>query len=122
AQRGTQLLVHQPRTMVKVLVAGDVKGSVTQLLAKVAQYNKSGAGPFDMVFAVGPLTSPDSGGGDEAALSPVLAGETPPAVPVYFFEAGGSESLSAKLEEHPSEVQQVASNLFYLGRGGIKTV
>ena len=27
-------------TMVKVLVAGDVKGSVTQLLAKVAQYHK----------------------------------------------------------------------------------
>ena len=26
--------------MVKVLVAGDVKGSVTQLLAKVAQYHK----------------------------------------------------------------------------------
>ena len=27
-------------TMVKVLIAGDVKGSVSQLLAKVAQYHK----------------------------------------------------------------------------------
>ncbi|CAM9607667.1 unnamed protein product [Scytosiphon promiscuus] len=108
--------------MVKVLLAGDVNGSVTQLLAKVSQYHKSGAGPFDIVFAVGPLTSPDGGGEGEAALSPVLAGETPPAVPVYFFEAGGSASLGAKLEEHDSEVQEVASNLFYLGRGGIKTV
>lgn len=27
-------------TMVKVLIAGDVKGSVPQLLAKVAQYHK----------------------------------------------------------------------------------
>ncbi|CAN0084144.1 unnamed protein product, partial [Discosporangium mesarthrocarpum] len=43
--------------MVKVLVAGDVKGNVPELLAKVEQYHKSSAGPFDMVFAVGPLTS-----------------------------------------------------------------
>ena len=57
---------------------------------------RSRAGPFDMVFVVGPLTS----SGDEAGLSPILAGETPPAVPVYFFDAGESSSLSAKLEEH----------------------
>lgn len=64
-----------------------------------------------MVFAVGPLTpavaaaAAGGGGGEdeEAALSPVLAGETPPAVPLYFFEAGGSESLSAKLEEDSCE-------------------
>lgn len=56
-----------------------------------------------MVFAVGPLTSPDGGGEGEAAMSAVLAGETPPAVPVYFFEPGGSASLGAKLEEHACE-------------------
>lgn len=65
-------------------------------------------GPFDMVFAVGPLTSPAAGGGggadEEAALSPILAGETPPAVPLYFFEAGGSKSLAAMLEEDPCEM------------------
>lgn len=62
-----------------------------------------------MVFAVGPLTSPATSNGvgglesEEAALSPILAGETPPAVPLYFFEAGGSESLAAKLEENSCE-------------------
>lgn len=62
-----------------------------------------------MVFAVGPLTSPPAGGGgtdddeEEASLSPILAGETPPAVPLYFFEPGGSETLSAKLKEDSSE-------------------
>ncbi len=67
---------------------------------------RSGVGPFDMVFAVGPLTSPAAGGGgadEEAALSPILAGETPPAVPLYFFEAGGSESLAAMLQEDSCE-------------------
>lgn len=60
---------------------------------------RSGAGPFDVVLAVGPLTS----AGGEVDLAPILAGETPPAVPIYFFEPGESASLQAKLEEHPCE-------------------
>lgn len=56
-----------------------------------------------MVFVVGPLSST----GNDAQLSPVLEGKTPPAVPVYFYEPGGSEKLAAKLEEHPCERQLV---------------
>lgn len=52
-----------------------------------------------MVFVVGPLTS----SGNEAELAPILEGKTPPAVPVYFFEPGGSESLRNALEELPCE-------------------
>lgn len=61
-----------------------------------------------MVFAVGPLTST----GDDAQLSPVLDGEKPPAVPVYFYEPGGSEKLAAKLEEHPCKRQLDAYSCF----------
>lgn len=60
---------------------------------------RSKAGPFDMVFCVGPLTSATR----EAELASVLDGKTPPVVPVYFFEPGESASLAAKLEEHPCE-------------------
>lgn len=58
---------------------------------------RSAAGPFDMVFCVGPLTM----SGREAELSPILSGKTPPAVPVYFFEPGESADLAAKLRDHP---------------------
>ena len=43
------------KTMVKVLVAGDVCGALGALEARVRKLNASAHGPFDVVFAVGGL-------------------------------------------------------------------
>lgn len=83
----------------------DPRRLLTQRKFMLTNYDRlrSGAGPFDMVFAVGALTSP----GGEAELAPILKGKTPPAVPVYFFEPGPSESLASKLEENTCKSSQV---------------
>lgn len=75
------------------------------------EMTRSGAGPFDMVFCVGPLTSATR----EAELASVLEGRAPPIVPIYFFEPGPSESLAAKLEEHPCEEGGIVHDVARLG-------
>ena len=49
----------------KLLIAGDVKGQIDIVYAKVAAFNASKAGPFDLLFCVGQFFA--SAGADGAA-------------------------------------------------------
>lgn len=56
--------------MVKVLLCGDVRGRIDQLVARVSKLQSSAHGPFDLLFCVGeffapPVSQPTSAGLDE---------------------------------------------------------
>eukprot|EP00611_Tribonema_gayanum_P029608 TRINITY_DN7975_c0_g1_i1.p1 TRINITY_DN7975_c0_g1~~TRINITY_DN7975_c0_g1_i1.p1 ORF type:complete len:283 (-),score=62.14 TRINITY_DN7975_c0_g1_i1:198-1046(-) len=111
--------------MVKILVAGEVQGKYKTLFSKVAALNAGKAGPFDLLLCVGAFTSSDADD-DLAPYLPVEESGKPaqakPPIPTYFFEPGDSALLAPLLQQHDTDVQELAPDLFYLGRGGIRTV
>ncbi|CAN0109654.1 unnamed protein product, partial [Phaeothamnion confervicola] len=103
----------------KVLISGDVVGHIDDLYTRVKSIlRQAKSGSFDCIFCVGEFSAADR----EAELAKYLSGEAEPVLPTYFFEPGSSKALAPKLSQHETDVIEVAKNLYYLGRGGIKTV
>ena len=128
----------------KVLITGDVNGSLNALFKRVSTVNKSN-GPFDMLFCVGcffPIAgkfkaTPEAmiewcidhrhrvlagPGTDTSTVDPelqsYLSGSKQAPIPTYFigsYGLGSSEAIQT-LSAAPT------SNLQYLGRAGLKTL
>jgi hypothetical protein len=101
----------------KVLLAGDVRGALGKLAARVKKLNASAHGPFDVCFAVGAFSG---GGPEEGDLSDFIDGRQQFPIPLFFVSAGPVEQdavLGGKGTMTP-----LARNITYLGRAGIVDV
>jgi hypothetical protein len=105
----------------KVLVVCGVAGQFERVFKRVEQLHASSAGPFDLVLCVGRFFATPSGAqlaDDSKAialqqLSDYVAGFRHVPLPTYFI-AGPDEDRFL-----PGTREQLAPNLFYLGRFGI---
>jgi hypothetical protein len=105
----------------KVLVVCGVAGQFERVFKRVQQLHASSAGPFDLVLCVGRFFATPSGAqlADESTLialhqlSDYVAGFRQVPLPTYFI-AGPDEDRFL-----PGTREQLAPNLFYLGRFGI---
>jgi hypothetical protein len=106
----------------KVLVAGDTAGQLDVVFAKVAAFNASKAGPFDLLFCVGRFFAPAADGEAAAAaaellLSPYIEGEK--SAPIRTFFLTGAEPTPSCCPDGGAEL---ADNITYLGRGGVANI
>lgn len=128
----------------KVLITGDVNGSLNALFKRVSTVNKSN-GPFDMLFCVGcffPIAgkvhvTPEAitelctdtchrmlaGPGSDTStvdseLQSCLSRSKQAPIPTYFIGSSGSGSSEAMQTLSNAST----SNLHYLGRAGLKTL
>jgi hypothetical protein len=107
--------------MSKVLVVCGVAGQYEKVFKRVQQLHSSSAGPFDLLLCVGDFFAPPSGNqlADETKavaqhqLSEYIGGLKQVPLPTYFI-AGANEDKYL-----PGTREQLAPNLFYLGRFGI---
>jgi hypothetical protein len=105
----------------KVLVVCGVAGQFERVFKRVQQLHASSAGPFDLVLCVGRFFATPSGAqlADDSTsialhqLSDYVAGFRQVPLPTYFI-AGPDEDRFL-----PGTREQLAPNLFYLGRFGI---
>lgn len=93
----------------KVLVAGDVEGSITALFKRVDAVNKK-AGPFEMLLCVGSFFGPGNPG-----WADYKAGRVKVPLPVYILGPNSATELIC----YPDMVgSELAENVIYLGRQG----
>ena len=99
----------------KILVCGDVKGRLAELLAKVKSVTKK-SGQFDMLLCVGSFFSGTAA--QDAGLAPYLSGQAD--VPISTFVLGPNQpSETESFSEFPSTGAEICPNLTYLGSHGV---
>ena len=105
----------------KLLIAGDVKGQIDIVYAKVAAFNASKAGPFDLLFCVGQFFA--SAGADGATrpdeLAAYVEGEKQAPIRTYFVT--GSEPVPSYLAGC-DDGAELCENVTFLGNAGIRTI
>jgi len=103
----------------KILVAGDVRGQLDQLYARVSLVN-SKHGPFKCLFCVGDFLGDAEAA--EAAVAPYRSGAATVPLKTYFLSStGDAASLPALLAEVAGG-GEVAPGLVFLGLAGIAQV
>ncbi|WFC96123.1 hypothetical protein MBRA1_002779 [Malassezia brasiliensis] len=100
----------------KVLILGAPDGRCAELSSKLGAIQAK-HGPFSAAFVVGDLFS--TALDDDARR--LLAGELPLAVPTYFYHGTRTLPDGVNVRDDGS-VQQLAPNLYYLGRVGLAEV
>ena len=100
----------------RLLVAGDVRGRLDKLYARV-EHILPRAGPFDGLLCVGrfllPSTDPSAvhGAAGEQSLE-YLKGTRPVPVPTYFIDCGASEWLNSE------DRAELCPGITFLGKQG----
>jgi len=93
----------------KILVAGDVEGNITQLFKRVETVNKK-AGPFEMLLCVGSFFGPGNLGWTD-----YKSGRVKVPLPVYILGPNTATELICYPDLAGCEL---AENIIYLGRQG----
>ena len=129
----------------KVIVAGDVRGNLEPVLARVAKLNAAGKGPFGVVFCVGELAArgdaarveesrdavgdgaqektEEGGRGDAPSFADYLSGRASLPFKLYFVLSGSPHDaqLAAALKLGRSR-QEVAPGVVFLGQAAVGTI
>eukprot|EP00029_Vermamoeba_vermiformis_P007156 TRINITY_DN3009_c0_g1_i1.p1 TRINITY_DN3009_c0_g1~~TRINITY_DN3009_c0_g1_i1.p1 ORF type:complete len:564 (-),score=103.13 TRINITY_DN3009_c0_g1_i1:17-1708(-) len=102
---------------IKVLVTADVQGKPEQLFKKIADLNKSNAGPFDVLFCVGSFFG---GLEDCPELDAYISGEKKVPIETYFITTAEDE----KCKQFQQFVLggNLCDNLFHMGKQGMMEI
>jgi len=120
----------------KYIIFGDVLGQFEKLSIQLRKYHTSKAGPFTAAFCVGQFFAGDDAAPASVSLSPFQQGKLQFDIPVYFIlgneaksqtqvlldaVAAGTSAAGRRPHDVLTKGGEIAPNLIYLGRSGVKT-